>query len=265
MTLQKRIPLLVIGLSAVLGLFLALRHRGTVQGVISVSDEDLLHCTMSLNTIWQDSIPSLSELETGSQEILLVRPVSRQLIKEDVLTSLIVIKVFHSARQYKTGDQIWLFEPYGLRTEGDTAPAVKSISAFSYTNPLLLGEEYLVFLNRREISELYQYSERDLNTFVYANRAVGAFSVNMQEIVLQVRLFSGSDGIVRGYTENWSQEARNNYLKERYAKYTKTDYTWQIVKDYSFITSDYYGFIPDNEKAESLRGLALSVREKYMN
>ena len=246
----RRICLILIALFLIAGISLALITRKKQQDFSRVFPDERLgilqfHMEPSFAPL---PVPSLEELENISQEILLICPTQREMIGTNTRLEATVQKVFTSACGLSEGQTIWLYEPFRLfiRESGNASLLYDN----SYLLPLICGKNYLVFLNRREVAEEYQYTERDLHTFFYSSMAAGAFAVDpaLSGSVFRLREFLTDTQLYdNAYTKSMSESERMEYQSARRKEFPPETRLVRSLRDYAFVTTDFYGFVPDEE------------------
>ena len=266
---MKKIRFIILTVSLLFlafGCIAAINYRNNYQEISCLlSDEELKRCNVSITdgNMTRGAVPTLTDLEMAAQEVLFIVPTQREVRGNDVLITASVTRVVKSKLDLQAGEVIWIYEPYGIRWDPNDPFSGKGVVYHSYNSPMCLEEEYLIFLSRREISDLYQYSEKDQRTFLYANQEVGSFSVKDRKTVMQIRRVPSSAAEVFRYTEGWDTVRINAYLRERMAAFTRKTYLWRTLEEYRFITDDQWGFSPDDETVQALEMLTEQVRKKY--
>ncbi|MBO4838307.1 MAG: hypothetical protein J5493_02930 [Lachnospiraceae bacterium] len=215
-------------------------------------------------------IPTVDELQSKAEEILVVKPVSRTLTQNmDMLTTAEVTKTVQSKTGLQKGDRIRIYEPslYYVRDASKpmpgTIPEPGWVTSRYYTLPMCQQAEYLVFLISPEYPEEYHQSELAAHTFLYAYPSASAFSTEHGEIYLQQadntepspaekelqELLVRSDSAAY---QSRIRELQEQIMQEIAARRV----TWKDVKA--------YGFITDNEAAKAaLETLITEILKRY--
>lgn len=157
-------------------------------------------------------IPTAEQLVSGAELILTVMPKGNLEMKNGfVLSEVIVSSVILPNEKIKEGDTIFLYESMRV------SPYEKNqfVSLNGTTNFMQQGEEYLVLLRFFDLSEIYDYTDKDLVTYIMVDGNFAEYPCGKYRYMV---MQEGSDGNtlifrdVAQYTNVFgSEEAREVY------------------------------------------------------
>ena len=215
-------------------------------------------------------IPTVDELQSKAEEILVVKPGSRTMTQNmDMLTTAEVTKTVQSKIGLQKGDSIRIYEPslYYVRDDSKpmpgTIPEPGWVTSRYYTIPMCQQTEYLVFLVSPEYPKEYHKTELAAHTFLYAYPSASAFSLEHGEVFLQL-----PDSAEPSPAENELQEllARPDSAAYQSRIRELQDQILQEIAASRVIWKDVrtYGFITDNEAAKAaLETLITEIFKRY--
>lgn len=157
-------------------------------------------------------IPKAEQLVSGAELIVTVSPKGNLEMKNGfVLSEVIVSSVILPNEKIKEGDTIFLYESMRV------SPYEKNqfVSLNGTTNFMQQGEEYLVLLRFFDLSEIYDYTDKDLVTYIMVDGHFAEYPCGEYRYMVTQEGSDGNIPIFRDvaqYTNVFgSEEAREVY------------------------------------------------------
>ena len=168
------------------GIIIAISYRTGLKSA-DLSDEALADFEISI--MRQDVLDDLENIPTAdgiieaSDAIFLVEATgNRTLSKSDILSEVVIKKVFKQYENFKENDIIYIFEPIYVNIAEN--PVYNRIRLNALHNIMQKNQTYIVCLKFFKRPDGYNYSDKELRIFLYTDKNFGIFSSDEPECKL---------------------------------------------------------------------------------
>lgn len=178
-----------------IGVFLGLNYKSKIPK-LNLSDEKLNEFRTSTSLAFVElselEVPTFESLCKKSSLIIIVEPTEdREISKGGYIVSQVTVEsIIKGNKSVNHNQKIYVYENSKINYfEWDNSPETLTLNndlilLTGVTNILQTGKQYLIFLKELDMSPYYKFTEKESNSYMYADKNYSQFPVKMNNYIV---------------------------------------------------------------------------------